>query len=253
MDIVKDVLVPGLGVAYTIIWSLSFYFQAHLIYKVKHAGGYSLDFQTLNIVGFGFLTVSSINYLTANEANLSSIMDLVFAAHAFLISVVIMIQTFYYPRYANKNHTSVYLIIVLIIVMTLIYYYLNQNYVHGKYRDVVIFMGLSKSLMSTTKYLYQIFLNYERQSCHGFSINNIKLDIIGGLLSLAQDLLKIFVLKIDIFSEKSNVPKFALSLVVITFDLAFFFQYYVLYRDHKAANKDPRCNDEVLIDQRNFK
>lgn len=243
-----DYVITGLGVAYTIIWSLSFYFQAHLIYKVKHAGGYSLDFQILNIIGFGFYSVSNIYYLMTNESSFSSIMDLAFAVHAFLISVVIMAQTFYYPRYANKGHTSVYLIIGLVIIMTLIYYYLNENYVHGKGKDVWIFMGLSKSLISTTKYMYQIFLNYERQTCHGFSISNIKLDISGGSLSLTQDLLKIFVLGIDIFSEKSNIPKFVLSIVVIFFDLAFFFQYYVLYPVHNEPDKS-LSNDESLIEK----
>jgi cystinosin len=244
---VIDYVVPGLGIAYTIIWSVSFYFQAHLIYKVKHGGGYSLDFQVLNIIGFGFYSVSNVYYLMTNGSSFSSIMDLAFAVHAFLISVVIMIQTFYYPRHANKGHTSVYLIIGLVVTMTLIYYYLNENYVHGKSKDVWIFMGLSKSLISTTKYCYQIFLNYERQSCHGFSISNVKLDITGGLLSLTQDLLRMFVLDIDIFSEKSNIPKFALSIVVIFFDLLFFFQYYVLYRDHdeKPVDKD----GEVLLDK----
>jgi hypothetical protein len=42
---------------------------------------------------------------------------------------------------------------------------------------------MNKALISAFKYVYQVMLNYDRKSTEGFSIGNVILDFIGGLLS----------------------------------------------------------------------
>ena len=44
--------------------------------------------------------------------------------------------------------------------------------------------------MSTFKYIYQTMLNYDRKSTEGFSIENVVLDFMGGLLSLIVVIIK---------------------------------------------------------------
>lgn len=95
--------------------------------------------------------------------------------------------------------------------------------IKGNSGDDLIFMGLTKSIMTLVKYLYQIFLNWDWKSTRGFSMINVILDFSGGLLSLLQELIKLFILDINIFTEKSNIPKFALSIIAVCFDIIFIF------------------------------
>ena len=91
-------------------------------------------------------------------------------------------------------------------------------------------MGLAKVLISFVKYIPQVYLNYKRKRTDGWSLENVLLDLTGGLLSFVQ----IFIDWADSgttsqFSGGLNVAKFLLAIVCIVFDLIFLFQHYVLY------------------------
>ena len=62
-------------------------------------------------------------------------------------------------------------------------------------------------------------MNFDWKSCKGFSIENVLLDFAGGMLSLIGELLKIYFYSDDFFGDKTNIPKIALSVVVIVFDI----------------------------------
>ena len=235
-----DIILFLLGILYTIIWSSSFYFQIALNYKVKHSDGYSLNFQFFNFFGFAYYSVSSWHYLIVQKADIDSIIDLAFALHGFVITIVILGQTFYYPRIVNRLNSGAILILLITIVMSVVYYFLNINVYDGKTSDTWIFIGLSKALLSLVKYLYQIFLNYDRKSTHGFSIINVILDMTGGITSLIQVILKILWYSEEVFGDKTNIPKMALSVVVLLFDLILIYQHYGIYRgrDITAINMD---------------
>lgn len=84
-----------------------------------------------------------------------------------------------------------------------------------------------KLLVSTVKYIPQVYLNWKRQSTVGWSIANILLDLGGGLGSLLQQILDSH----SVQQFVSNVPKLALALLSITFDVVFIVQHYVLYSE----------------------
>lgn len=92
-------------------------------------------------------------------------------------------------------------------------------------------------MTSCVKYVPQAYLNYKRQSTVGWSIENILLDISGGVLSLAQ-LVVDASLQNDWSGLIGNPVKFFLAQIAIVFDILFIFQHYVLYRQNNDAGYD---------------
>ncbi len=75
----------------------------------------------------------------------------------------------------------------------------------------------------------QVLTNYRNHSTHGWSIAQILLDFVGGLLSILQ-------LAIDSYLQRDwsgitgNPVKLALGNVSMFFDVIFIVQHYILYR-----------------------
>lgn len=126
--------------------------------------------------------------------------------------------------------------------------------------DVIVFMGIMKVFISFVKYLPQVFLNFKRKRTDGWSLENVMLDLGGGVLSFIQ----IFIDWKDSGETKQftgglNVAKFLLAIVCIGFDLVFLFQHYVLYPRNKIVDPNklihPGENDAHLVEDsspRNF-
>jgi cystinosin len=75
----------------------------------------------------------------------------------------------------------------------------------------------------------QVLTNYFNRSTHGWSIHQILLDLIGGVLSLAQLGIDSY-LQHDWSGVTGNPVKFSLGNIAIVFDLVFIVQHYCLYR-----------------------
>lgn len=52
---------------------------------------------------------------------------------------------------------------------------------------------------------------------------NVFLDIMGGVLSLIAEILKVFFTNGEYFNNKTNLPKIGLSIVVMFFDVILIF------------------------------
>jgi len=50
----------------------------------------------------------------------------------------------------------------ILILFNIVYYFINKYTKEGDIEDLWTFMGLGKSIISTMKYLYQIYLNKDR-------------------------------------------------------------------------------------------
>jgi len=120
--------------------------------------------------------------------------------------------------------------------------------------QVFVFMGLMKVLISFVKYIPQVYLNWKRKRTDGWSLENVLLDLVGGVLSFIQ----IFIDWADSgttsqFSGGLNVAKFLLAIVCIVFDLIFLFQHYILYnpKDYPENRSIQRkdSNDKQLLSQ----
>ena len=242
-----DILVMFLGVFYTVIWSSSFYFQFFLNIRVKHSDGYSLDYQLFNLIGFTYFSISNFHYLSQNDLSLDSLMDLVFSVHALFITIVILIQTFYYPRYKNRVSYGTYVILLVTLLTSFSYQFFNLRFFGGRASDLWIYVGMSKALLSTIKYFYQIALNYDRKSTYGFSMWNVFFDIMGGSASLAQTLVVMHINSEKILGDKTNLPKICLSVVTIFFDFILIYQHYAHYGEHLKKETKPLLSEKGIL------
>ena len=92
-----------------------------------------------------------------------------------------------------------------------------------KYTDLPAHFDLSLIL--------QAYYNYRRKSTSGWSIGNILLDFVGGLLSIAQMVIISYNYS-DWGSIFGDPTKFGLGLFSVIFDIFFMVQHYVLYRSN---------------------
>ena len=98
-------------------------------------------------------------------------------------------------------------------------------------------MGYCKAAITFVKYLPQVYLNWNRKSCEGFSFENVVLDFTGGSLSFAQSALNSIALGKPFFEAGAfNVVKFILSITSIFFDTIFFIQF-AMYKGNKPKVK----------------
>ena len=83
------------------------------------------------------------------------------------------------------------------------------------------------------KYIPQAWSNYQRKSTVGWSINQILLDVIGGVFSVAQLVIDSS-LQSDWSGITGNPVKLGLGNVTIIFDVIFMVQHYILYKGNKV-------------------
>ena len=109
--------------------------------------------------------------------------------------------------------------------------------------DTFLIMGYAKAAITFVKYLPQVYLNWRRKSCEGWSLENVCLDFAGGSLSFLQSAVKSIFLSEPFFAAGAfNLVKFILSITSIFFDSIFFFQFW-LYKGNKPLDKTPEIDD----------
>ncbi len=105
--------------------------------------------------------------------------------------------------------------------------------------DVVYSLGYVKLLITLVKFTPQLVANARNKSTRGWSISQILLDFVGGVLSVSQQAL-------DSYEQHNwsgitgNPVKFSLGFVSMVYDVMFMLQHYVLYR-----HADQRDGDET--------
>lgn len=97
-------------------------------------------------------------------------------------------------------------------------------------------MGFVKLLVTIVKYSPQAYTNYLRKSTVGWSIYPMLLDMLGGVLSIAQLVMDSSLQK-DWSGVTGNPVKLGLGNVSIAFDVLFIVQHYILYRESDNRDK----------------
>ena len=87
------------------------------------------------------------------------------------------------------------------------------------------------------KYTPQAWRNYKAKSTAGWSITQILLDFLGGVLSIAQLVIDSS-LQSDWSGITGNPVKLGLGQVSIFFDIIFMVQHYILYRGKGMESND---------------
>jgi len=102
-----------------------------------------------------------------------------------------------------------------------------------------------KLFITLIKYMPQVLTNYRNQSTHGWSITQILLDFVGGILSIAQ-------LGIDSYLQRDwsgltgNPVKLALGNISIFFDVIFIVQHFILYNEDRGKTLEATEDDPLL-------
>jgi cystinosin len=109
--------------------------------------------------------------------------------------------------------------------------------------DIVYAVGYVKLLVTLVKYSPQILANFRNKSTRGWSIWQILLDLIGGLLSLAQLGIDSY-LQHDWSGVTGNPVKLALGNCSLVFDTIFIVQHYLLYRGKEDSDEEQRLLPE---------
>lgn len=104
-----------IGWGYTLIWTLSFWPQAILIWKRKSVAGVSLDFLSLNFFGFFCYTIFNLAFLLSSKVqqqyrnahngqeNLVRWNDAAFAIHAFFMATWQFISMFLFKNAPGQH------------------------------------------------------------------------------------------------------------------------------------------------------
>ncbi|KAL8828474.1 MAG: hypothetical protein Q9191_002569 [Dirinaria sp. TL-2023a] len=107
-------------------------------------------------------------------------------------------------------------------------------------------VGYCKLVITVVKYVPQAWTNYKSKSTEGWSIDQILLDLTGGILSILQLVIDSSLQK-DWSGLTGNPIKLGLGNISITFDILFTVQHYLLYRGRKQYNEVPHGERRRLL------
>ncbi|KAM0799245.1 cystinosin [Usnea florida] len=259
-----------LGWIYTLSWSASFYPQPLLNIRRRSTHGTTPAFPTLNVLGFLCYTISTLlfyyspliqsQYRTRNngEDNTVRANDVAFAVHAQVLCILTLSQFWHtlwgFEKRKVKLGKSVWGVLIcctsgIIWVVSMV---MRKGLDGGKdagswaWLDVVYAVGYVKLVVTVVKYIPQAWANYQRKSTAGWSIYQILLDVIGGVLSIAQLVIDSS-LQSDWSGITGNPVKLGLGNVSIFFDIIFIVQHYILYKGNKVEEDGMDWERRALV------
>ncbi|CAF0828938.1 unnamed protein product [Rotaria sp. Silwood1] len=238
-----DRVINTIGWLSFITWSCSFYPQILLNFRRQSVIGLSFDFLALNILGYFCYSVYNVafyswqnvqdSYMKLHPHGIIPVLinDVVFGLHGFIVSFITIFQCLLFEHSKQLVSYTTSILLVIFIVFLFITTILTSV---GRIDLLLLiyFYSYVKLIISCIKYIPQVVMNYRRKSTDGWSIGNILLDFLGGILSLIQ----MFLLAInynDWLSIFGSVAKFSLGFISIGFDIIFIVQHYILYRNSK--------------------
>lgn len=251
------------GWTYFCAWSVSFYPQVVLNHSRRSVIGLSLDFQLLNMMGFAcyfaFNVLLYCNPHVRHEYHQKygglppvKLNDVVFSAHALLLTLVTLFQIAIYYDYPRlpKNDRILRMVVVgsltaVVVVAAGVAVFIVEN--HETQLSWLMYLSLlsqTKIVISVCKYCPQVYMNYSRKSTDGWNIYNVLLDFIGGFLSVAQLLLDAWVGG-DWSAVRGDPVKLMLGNCAIVFDIIFMMQHYCFYRKAKPEARRPLVNLDI--------
>lgn len=249
VDIYKSwsvsLIVSIVGWIYFFAWSISFYFQLHMNYSRKSVVGLNFDFLALNLLGFTAYAIYNLTLLFSTEVQQDyytknpfhripvEYNDLFFSLHSLLVTILTIVQCFIYERGEQKVSlfASIFIASICVISFAL---YICHLLTWVAILNVVLFVSYVKLVVTLIKYVPQAWMNHKNKSTEGWSILNIVLDFTGGVFSLMQ----MFFLAYNYDNWISiflNPTKFGLGLFSICFDITFFIQHFVLYKNTSSS------------------
>lgn len=235
-----------LGWLYFICWSVSFYPQILNNYRRKSVTGLSIDYVVANF--FGFLCYALFNttmYFSERAREqyrerhggkdiLVALNDVIFALHATIMASVMIIQ-FYWYRVPGEDPSILGISLAIILFLIIIIGAAAVVTLRVNLLDYLYTLSYIKLLLTVVKCIPQAWLNWLRQSTHGFSIANVLLDFCGGLFSIGQLGLDA-ILSGHFRGITGYLTKLVLGVISVLFDTVFILQHYVWYPEPRGPH-----------------
>lgn len=245
-----------LGWIYTFAWSLSFYPQVIHNYTHSSTVGLSTDFVLLNAAGHSsYLLYNSLllfyepvrrAYRKTHEGrdNVVQLNDWVFSLHATLLALLTLGQYLRYKEPEQEVSRTVRLSLAFALTIAVFLAGARRLKLVG-WLDIVAAASTLKLAITMTKYLPQIKLNRDRKSTKGFSIENILLDLIGGVLSLLQLVVDAVWIQGSWSGVSGDWGKLGLGLLSVAFDGVLIWQHYLVYGPVDVDQEEESEEEEV--------
>ncbi|GKT35551.1 Lysosomal cystine transporter like protein [Aduncisulcus paluster] len=234
------------------MWSVSFYPQPIKNCMHKAVEGFSLEFNTLNTLGFScYLLYNSL--VISGALNVSIVVhwnDVAFALNAVILTVITQVQFFYYCRCSGKARPKIpqrdWIFIFVSIAVVVVSFIIAA--IGGFSYDIPLqILGFIKIIVTITKYIPQAILNYRRKTTYGFAISNIMLDLGGSITQFVQMVLDC----VDAHSTSpmfGNIPKFCLSLVPFVYDTLLIIQFCMYGTEPEPVDPACQCENDNLLE-----
>lgn len=165
--------------------------------------GLSIDFVIASVIGFLCYSVFTVSFYFIpfiqdeykrahdGQVNLIQFNDVFFAVHAFVLTSLYTIQVLMYRKKEEKMSIAgavscggvcVGLVVLTGLCVFNLFSWLSLMYV----------MSYVKLVLTVIKYIPQVYMNYVLKSTVGWHVQNVILDLVGGVLSIAQLFLDAF-------------------------------------------------------------
>ncbi|KAL8677954.1 MAG: hypothetical protein Q9186_005652 [Xanthomendoza sp. 1 TL-2023] len=262
------------AISRTASWSLSFYPQPFLNLRRRSTSGCTPAFPFINVLGFISYLISTTTFFASPTIrhqyairNPSAptptvrLNDVVFALHGVFLSTLGWSQfskrIWGFAQGTQSVGRTMWGIAIgclfAIFAMTIFVASRRPGFGYDAccgwaWIDVIYGIGYVKLLITVIKYVPQVHTNYMHQSTVGWSIMQILLDLLGGVLSVLQLIID-SQLQGDWSGVTGNPVKFGLGNVSVAFDVVFMLQHYVFYRKARLTEKEPP-GDEVVDEER---
>ncbi|XP_072019471.1 cystinosin homolog isoform X1 [Amphiura filiformis] len=232
-------------------WFYEFCFVIHLLpqfylnYQRKSVVGLSFDYLLLSLITFfTFATFNIGSYASTDvrEADLNSdpqapgvdlinLADVLNSVTNLVVICAICAQCYRYEK--GDQHVSIIAKVLLVIIKFAIALFfiimLASQFKAISFVTFIDIMGYLKLLLSFSKYIPQVHMNYERKSTEGWSIAVVILDLLCGALTVSG----MFIVAFNYghwISFIHSPTRLGIALFSIIFSTIFIIQHYVIYR-----------------------
>ncbi|GAX10194.1 cystinosin [Fistulifera solaris] len=245
-----------IGYTCFVAWGVSFYPQVINNFKRRTTLGLSADFCGLNVLGFACYAIYNLSLFYSaevqkeyreqhNDAPITvQSNDVAFAVHSFVLASITFLQIAYFDGLRSQQRPfRIILCFIAVVSVLAVAYPLLQlaGMKFGTWLQYLYMLSFVKIIVTLTKYIPQVILNFRRKSTVGFSIWQILLDLNGGVLNDLQLVFDSMDMK-DWAGITGNPAKLYLGVISILFDIIFIVQHYWLYRN----TNDTADLDEIM-------
>lgn len=221
-----------LGWASFFFIQLKYYLQLYTIIKTKNPNGLSLNYLSLNFIGYFSLTICYIfkSKKQDNGIKMTETNDILMAAHGTMIVLILILNILLSNNLTNKLTFSGIYSCLILTISPMLYYILTTIYFTNQITTFELF-GFTMIICNLFKYVSLILHILSKRNMNGLNKYFLILDIIGNAFNLFQYISDYYIFiynrKKDSHPFVINYVKLILCLSAISFNT---FAYYIQYR-----------------------